>query len=54
MNDCALRDGRCEEPEPEGGGWRYRVIAAEIGVVVEFESKDQLIVITAWRIGGTR
>lgn len=45
-----LTGGRItEEPELIKGEWRYRVHTQRICVVVEFESSDEIVVVTAWR-----
>jgi hypothetical protein len=50
--DCTnvLRGGTVEPPELERGSWRYRVLTNRMCVVVAFRSKNELVVITAWRI----
>ena len=45
-----LRAGVVEPPEWENREWRYRVRTARMYVVVAFESKVELTVITAWRV----
>lgn len=49
--DCinVLRGGIVDPAEWENGAWRYRVHTANIYVVVELESEDKLVLITAWR-----
>ena len=44
-----LRGGTVDEPEWENGAWRYHVRTARICVVVEFESENELVVVTGWR-----
>ena len=45
-----LRCGKItEEPEFEGGAYRYRVQTEKMLVVVELQSETELSVITAWR-----
>ncbi|RLB57348.1 MAG: hypothetical protein DRJ42_00610 [Deltaproteobacteria bacterium] len=44
-----LRGGVVDPAEWENGAWRYRVRTQRIEVIVEFESRDGLIVITAWK-----
>jgi hypothetical protein len=53
--DNVLRCGTIqEEPEQDGrsGEWRYRVKTVKMCVVVQFETEDELSVVTAWRIKG--
>jgi hypothetical protein len=49
--DClnVLRAGRVAQVDYVEGAWRYRVETATMAVVVEFESYQDLIVVTAWR-----
>ena len=51
--DCenVLRGGVAGPGEFEHGTWRYRVETSRIAVVVAFRSEDELVVVTAWRIG---
>ena len=45
-----LRGGRIyEEPEFVREGYRYRVHTEMFGVVVEFRSEKEALVVTAWR-----
>jgi len=44
-----LRGGWVEPPEFENDRWRYRVTTQRICVVVQFESKDHVTVVTAIR-----
>lgn len=44
-----LRGGIVDEAEWENGAFRHHVHTARICVVIEFESEDELIVVTAWR-----
>jgi len=50
--DCVnvLRGGKVEEAESEKGSWRYRVRTPTFVVVVEFLSRNDLLVVTAWRV----
>ena len=50
--DCVnvLRGGVVEEGEYINGSWRYRVCTPKMCVVVRFESKSELEIVTAWRI----
>jgi len=49
--DCinVLRGGIVDPAEWENGAWRHRIHTAKIYVVVELESEDKLVLITAWR-----
>ena len=49
--DClnVLRGGTAEGAEFENGEWRYRVHTAKMTVVVRFEEKTELMIVTAWR-----
>ncbi len=49
--DCenVLRGGAVEDAEWENGAWRYRVWTRKIAVVVQFLSRDEVLVVTAWR-----
>lgn len=38
-------------PERENGSWRYRIQTSRIVVVIAFEAPDQIIGVTAWRLG---
>jgi hypothetical protein len=51
--DCenVLRDGVVGPGELDDGTWRYRVETSRIAVVVAFRSEDELVIVTAWRIG---
>jgi hypothetical protein len=44
-----LRSGIVEPAEWENGAWRYRVRAAQIYVVIQFDGETILIVITTWK-----
>ena len=44
-----LRGGIVDEPEWENGAYRYRVRTQLMEVIVEFESIDGVLVITAWK-----
>lgn len=50
--DCTnvLRGGVVEPPEFEKGTWRYRVKTNRVCVVIAFRSKQELRIVTAWRI----
>lgn len=49
--DNVLRCGQIEEePEFERNNWRYRVRTPRMCVVVQFDSRTELAVVTAWRI----
>lgn len=52
--DCenVLRGGVVRPGEFEHGTWRYRVETRRIVVVIAFRSEHDLVVVTAWRIGG--
>jgi hypothetical protein len=45
-----IRGGVVEPPEWENGEWRYRIRTSRMYVVVAFESEDELVLVTAWRI----
>lgn len=49
--DCenVLRGGAVDEAEFEHGAWRHRVRTQKFVLVVEFESRDELVIVTAWR-----
>lgn len=51
--DCVnvLRGGIVRPGEYEKGTWRYRVETSRITVVVAFRSEDELVIVTAWRVG---
>ncbi len=51
--DCenVLRGGVVRPGEYERGTWRYRVETTKITVVIAFRSKQELVVVTAWRSG---
>jgi hypothetical protein len=51
--DCTnvLRGGWVEFSEPVGAVWRYRFRTRKVVVVVEFESRTHLVVVTTWREG---
>ncbi len=44
-----LRAGVVRPPDFENGTWRYRVCTAAMTVVVAFRSRQELVVVTAWR-----
>lgn len=44
-----LRAGVFDEAEWENGSWRYRARTARMAVIFQFESEDELRLITAWR-----
>jgi hypothetical protein len=44
-----LRGGVVRPGEYEHGSWRYRVETSRIAVVVTFRSRNELVVVTAWR-----
>jgi hypothetical protein len=50
--DCTnvLRGGWVEFSEPHGAEWRYRIRTARIVVIVAFESRGELRVVTVWRM----
>ncbi len=52
MVDCenVLRAGVVNEAEFENGGWRHQVRTQKIVVVVEFLSKNDVLIVTAWRM----
>jgi hypothetical protein len=52
--DNVLRCGRIEEDSElhKSGEWRYRVKTLKICVVIQFETQDELSVVTAWRLKG--
>ncbi len=52
MVDCenVLRAGVVDEAEFENGCWRYQVCTQKIVVVVEFLSKKDVLIVTAWRM----
>ena len=43
-----LRGGAYSEAEWENGGWRHHAFTARFTVVIEFESEQELVVITGW------
>jgi hypothetical protein len=43
-----LRGGAYGEAEWENGGWRHRASTQRMEVVLEFESDEELVVITGW------
>ena len=45
-----LRCGQVEPPEEVRGTWRYRVRTSRMMAVIAFESDQEIIVVTAWRI----
>jgi len=49
--DCLnlLRAGVFNPPEWENGEYRYRVETARMCIMIAFESRTALIVVTAWR-----
>lgn len=49
--DCisVLRGGIVRPPDFEGGSWRYRVETASMTVVVAIRSRNELVIVTAWR-----
>ena len=49
--DClnVLRAGRVAQVDYVEGAWRHRVETGTMAVVVEFESCEGVLVITAWR-----
>jgi hypothetical protein len=51
--DCenVLRGGVVRPGEYENGTWQYRVETSRVTVVVAFRSKNELVVVTAWRAG---
>lgn len=51
MPDCVnvLRGGIPQPGEYITGSWRYQVCTPKICIVVRFESKSELEVVTAWR-----
>lgn len=51
--DCenVLRGGLVRPGEYEYGTWRYRVETSRVSVVVAFRSENELVVVTAWRVG---
>ena len=51
--DCenVLRGGVVRPGEYEHGTWRYRVETNKVTVVIAFRSKQELVVVTAWRSG---
>ncbi len=46
-----LRGGVVEPGEFERGSWRYRVHTIRMWVVVAFNSENELVIVTAWRMG---
>jgi hypothetical protein len=50
--DCqnAIRGGVYGEAEWENGCWRYRIETGRVGVVFQFSSETELLVITGWRM----
>ncbi len=48
--DNVLRKGRVGEAEWENGCWRYPVFSNKFHVVVQFESEEELLIVTAWRV----
>jgi hypothetical protein len=50
--DCEniLRGGVVRPPDFEKGSWRYRVETKRMAVVVTFRSRNELVVVTAWRV----
>ncbi len=44
-----LRGGAYSEAEWESGAWRHQAYTQRIVVVIEFESEDELTIVTAWR-----
>jgi hypothetical protein len=51
--DCenVLRAGKVQEAEYEHGAWRHHVLTVKLAVVIEFLSEQEVLVVTAWRIG---
>ena len=51
--DCenVLRGGVVRPGEYENGTWRHRVETRRVTVVVAFRSENELVVVTAWRVG---
>ncbi len=51
--DCenVLRGGVVRPGEFEQGTRRYRVETSRVAVVVAFRSEQELVVVTAWRVG---
>lgn len=45
-----LRAGQVDHIDCVNGAWRYQIKTQRMCVVVEFESAETLIIITAWRI----
>ncbi|MDH3975430.1 MAG: DUF4258 domain-containing protein [Deltaproteobacteria bacterium] len=52
MVDCenVLRGGIVEEAEYENGSWRHQVRTNKIAVIIEFLSKEEVLIVTAWRL----
>ena len=50
--DCEniLLGGVVQEPELVNGTWRYKVCTPKMCVVIRFEDKNTLQIVTAWRI----
>jgi hypothetical protein len=50
--DClnAIRGGAYREAEWENGCWRYRIETGRVGVVFQFRSDSEILVVTAWRM----
>ena len=51
--DCenVLRGGVVRPGEYEHGTWRYRVETSRVTVVVAFRSENEIVIVTAWRVG---
>ena len=52
MLDCenVLRAGVVDEAEYENGSWRHKVRTNKIAVIIEFLSKEEILIVTAWRL----
>ncbi len=50
--EATLRGGAVYEAEWENRGWRHQVVAGNTTIVVEFESEDELVIVTAWKKRG--
>jgi hypothetical protein len=50
--DClnAIRGGAYHEAEFENGSWRYRIETGKVGVIFQFRSETEILVVTAWRM----
>ena len=51
--DCenVLMGGKVEDAEYDNGAWRHHIKTGKIVVVIEFLSEQEVLVVTAWRIG---